>query len=106
MPPCVGVVAVQVVHSSDLLARLQQAHAQGITLVLVPTHRSHLDYLLLSYVLRAYIVISVVGALGCCERCIPQFVFLTRLFAKRPVWTGTFASHMDCPCLISQPVKI
>jgi glycerol-3-phosphate O-acyltransferase len=44
----------QVVHAEPIIARLLRAHAAGVTLVLIPTHRSHLDYLLLSYICFVY----------------------------------------------------
>ncbi len=100
---------MQVVHSTDLIGRLQRAHAQGISLVLVPTHRSHLDYLLISYAPLACTPCPFPVALlcSCCSHEIDAFrpsrvdifhLCSITLLSLRSFETGTFVLPMDYPC--------
>ena len=86
------------VHHLDTLTRI----APGATVVYVPTHRSHIDYLLLSYLLHehgftpphiaagANLNLPVVGAL--LRRC--GAFFLRRSFKGEPLYATIFDEYL------------
>ena len=86
------------VHHLDTLTRI----APGATVVYIPTHRSHIDYLLLSYLLHehgftpphiaagANLNLPIVGAL--LRRC--GAFFLRRSFKGEPLYASVFDEYL------------
>ena len=99
---------VEVLHAE----RLELA-SQGSQVVYVPCHRSHMDYLLLSYVIytRGYAVPHVAGGVNLNLPVIGRFMrkggafFLRRTFRGNPVYPIVFMSYLGVMLARGHPVE-
>jgi glycerol-3-phosphate O-acyltransferase len=99
---------VEVLHAE----RLESA-SQGAQVVYVPCHRSHMDYLLLSYVIytRGFAVPHVAGGINLNLPVVGRFLrkggafFLRRTFRGNPVYPIVFMTYLGVMMARGHPIE-